>query len=134
MADDSSAVPIWCDVGKNLNAAYLIVSLKGDTRGKHSGDGNSMKIVKIYSRYLTFNGPVMNACADGDTEGDENKVLYPGKYLLLLFDNSLKDANKFSHTCIIDCRDRGEISHFSSITNIMHLSVSSPRGGGGRRA
>ena len=116
MADDSSAVPIWCDVGKNLNAAYLIVSLRGDTRGKPSDDGNSKKTVKIYSRYLTRNGPMVNTCVDGDTEGHENTVLYPGKNLFLLFENSLEDANEFPHTCIIDCPNRhGEISYFSSI-------------------
>ena len=95
MADDSSAVPIWCDVGKNLNAAYLIVDLRGDARGKPFDDGNSKKTVKIYSRYLTFYGPVVHESADGDTPGDENKVLYPGKHLFLLFENSLEDANEF---------------------------------------
>ena len=77
MADDSSAVPIWCDVGKNLNAAYLIVSLRSDRRGKPSDNGNSKKTVKIYSRYLTFN---TCTCAVGDTKGDDDKVLYPGKH------------------------------------------------------
>ena len=116
MADDSSAVPIWCDVGKNLNAAYLIVSLRGDTRGKPSDDGNSKKTVKIYSRYLTYNNPKVNTGEDGDTERHENTVLYPGKHLCLLFENSLEDANEFPHTCIIDCLNRhGEISYFSNI-------------------
>lgn len=115
MADDSSAVPIWCDVGKNLNAAYLIVSLRDVTKEKTSEDGNLKKIVKIYSRYLTFNGHVVAASADGGTEGDESTVLYPGKYLFLCFKNSVGDANGFVHTCLIYCLNLGEISYFSSI-------------------
>ncbi|XP_020600935.1 E3 ubiquitin-protein ligase E3D-like [Orbicella faveolata] len=83
MADDSSAVPIWCDVGKNLNAAYLIVSLRDVTKEKTSEDGNLKKIVKIYSRYLTFNGHVVGASADGDTEGDESTVLYPAAFSVI---------------------------------------------------
>ena len=115
MADDLSVVPIWCDVGKNLNAAYLIVSLRNVTREKPSDDGNSKKIVQIYSRYLTFNGHVVSASVDGDTEGDENTVLYPGIYLFLLFENSVEDANEFAHTCIIDGLNHCKISCFSSI-------------------
>jgi len=84
MADDSSVVPIWCDVGKNLNAAYLIVSLRDVARERRSEDGNSKKIVKIYSRYLTINSHVVSASADGDTVRNEGTVLYPGKHLFLL--------------------------------------------------
>ena len=109
MADDLSAAPIWCDVGKNVNAAYLIVSLRGDTKGKPSDDGNLKKIVQIYSRHLTFNSHVVRASADGDAEGDENTVLYPGEYLFPLFKYS---ANEFRHICSLDC---GEISYLSSV-------------------
>ena len=112
MADDSSAVPIWCDVGKNLNAAYMIVSLRDVTTGKPSDDGNSKKIVKIYPRHLTFYGHVVSASADGDTEGDKNTVLYPGNYLFLLFKSSVEDANEFAHAFIFYCLNRGEISYF----------------------
>ena len=91
MADDSSVVPIWCDVGKNVNAAYLIVSLRDVKREKPTEDGNSKKIVKMYSRYMMFNGHVVSASANGDTEEDEGTVLYPGEYLFLLFEKSVED-------------------------------------------
>lgn len=110
MADDSSSVPIWCDVGKNLNAAYLIVNLRDVARGKPSYDRNSKNIVKIYSRFLTLNGHVVSTSTEVDTEEDKNTVFYPGKYLFLLSENGVEDANEFSHTCIINCLNRGEIS------------------------
>lgn len=115
MADDSSSVPIWCDVGKNLNAAYLIVNLRDVARGKHSYDRNSKNIVKIYPRFLTLNGHVVSTSTEVDTEEDKNTVFYPGTYLFLLSENSVEDANEFSHTCIINCLNRGEISYFLSI-------------------
>lgn len=118
MADDSSSagsVPIWCDVGKNLNAAYLIVNLRDFVRGKPSYDRNSKNIVKIYSRFLTLNGHVVSTSTEVDTEEDENTVFYPGKYMFLLSENSVEDANEFSRTCIINCLNRGEISYFLSI-------------------
>jgi len=119
MADDSSVVPIWCDAGKNLNAAYLIVSLRDVTREKPTEYGNSKKIVKIYSRYITFNGHVVSASADGDTEEDEGTVLYPGEYLFLLFANSVEDVNQFALYCLNCC----EISYFSSILSQTISSV-----------
>ena len=118
MADHLSSagsVPIWCDVGKNLNAAYLIVNLRDVARGKPSYDRNSKKIVKIYSRFLTLNAYVVSTSTEVDTEEDENTVFYPGKYLFPLSENSVEDANEFSHTCIINCLNRGEISYFLSI-------------------
>lgn len=122
MADDSSAVPIWCDVGKNLNAAYLIVSLRDVTKGKPSDGGNSKKIVKIYSRHLTFNSHVVSASVDGDTE-DKNTVLYPGKYLFLLFKSSVEDANELAHAFVFYCLNCGEISYFSSVLPQILLTV-----------
>ena len=111
MADDSSVLPIWCDVGKNLNAAYMVVSLGDVTKGRPTYDGNSKQIVQIYSRYLTFDGHEFSTAVDANSEGDRNTVRYPGKYLLLLFKSSLKDNNEFARLYhVLNCR---EILHFS---------------------
>ena len=78
MADNSSALPIWCDVGKNLNAAYMVVSLGDVTKGRRTSDAHSKKIVKIYSRHLTINSH--EASTSAETNGDKNTLVYPGKY------------------------------------------------------
>ena len=79
MADNSSSVPIWCDVGKNLNAAYMIVSLGDDTKERRTCDSHSKKIIKIYSRHLTINRHEVSTSAGVGREGDVNTVFYPGK-------------------------------------------------------
>ena len=79
MADNSSSVPIWCDVGKNLNAAYMIVSLGDDTKERRFCDSHSKKIVKIYSRHLTTNRSEVGTSTGVGTEGHMNTMFYPGK-------------------------------------------------------
>lgn len=83
MADDSSVAPIWCDVGKNLNAAYLVVSLGHAARGRSTRDRNSNQTVKIYSQRLVLNSGEVSADIDGSMDGDKNVVLFPGECLFL---------------------------------------------------
>ncbi|KAJ7378478.1 E3 ubiquitin-protein ligase E3D [Desmophyllum pertusum] len=83
MADDSSVLPIWCDVGKNLNAAYMVVSLGDVTKGRPTYDGNSKQIVQIYSRYLTFDGHEFSTAVDANSEGDRNTVRYPAAFSVI---------------------------------------------------
>ena len=83
MADDSSVAPIWCDVGKNLNAAYLVVSLGHSAKGRSTRDRNSNQTVKIYSQRFVLNSGEVSADIDGSMDGDKNVVLFPGECLFL---------------------------------------------------
>ncbi|KAL9969700.1 hypothetical protein ACROYT_G021951 [Oculina patagonica] len=83
MADDSSTGPIWCDVGKNLNAAYMVVSLGDAGKEKRPCDGNSKKIVNICSSHLTINSHEASTSIEGGTEGNKNTVFYPATFSVI---------------------------------------------------
>ena len=91
MADDSTVAPIWCDVGKNLNAAYLVVSLGHAAKGRSTGDRNSNQTVKIYSQRLVLNSGEVRTDIDDNVDGDRNVVLFPGECLLLQLKCTLQD-------------------------------------------
>lgn len=83
MADESSVLPIWCDVGKNLNAVSLVVGLGRFTKGKPVCGGKSKQIVRIYPRKLIFD---CHEAVDDSQGALKNTVHYPGKvFCLLLF-------------------------------------------------
>ena len=74
MADELNVVPIWCDVGKNLNAVSLVVSLGRFTKGKLTCGGKSKQIVRISPRKLICE------TVDINKERDlKNAVDYPGE-------------------------------------------------------
>ncbi|KAM7434616.1 E3 ubiquitin-protein ligase E3D [Porites harrisoni] len=53
MADESVAVPVWCDVGVNLNAVSFVISLGCFTKGTITCGSKSKLIVRICSRELS---------------------------------------------------------------------------------
>ena len=53
MADESVAVPVWCDVGVNLNAVSFVLSLGCFTKGTITCGPKSKLIFRICSRELS---------------------------------------------------------------------------------
>jgi len=83
MADESSAVPIWCDVGKNLNAVSLVVSLGCFRKQKSSCTGKEKQIVRVYTRKLICND---HEAVDGNEETFRLKptaVHYPADFSVI---------------------------------------------------
>ena len=76
MADESSVVPIWCDVGKNLNAVSLVVSLGHFSKSATTNGGRSKQIVRIYAQKLTCDN---HEDIDRNQGDSKNTVHYPGK-------------------------------------------------------
>lgn len=76
MADESSVVPIWCDVGKNLNAVSLVVSLGRFTKRATTNGGRSKQIVRIYAQKLTCDN---HEDVNRNQADSKNTVHYPGK-------------------------------------------------------
>ena len=82
MADESVAVSVWCDVGVNLNAVSLVISLGCFTKGTITCGLKSKLIVRICSRQL-------NCCCyktdDKTWRALENTVQLPGNEVWLRF-------------------------------------------------
>ena len=86
MADELSVVPIWCDVGKNLNAVSLVVSLGCFTKGKPTYGGKSKQIVSISPRKLICD---YRETVNNKERALKNTVHYPGEnWCFLLFKTS----------------------------------------------
>ena len=82
MADESVAVPVWCDVGVNVNAVSFVISLGCFTKGTITCGSKSKLIVRICSRELSC------CCykTDDKTWGAlENTLQLPGNEVLLRF-------------------------------------------------
>ena len=82
MADESVAVPVWCDVGVNLNAISFVISLGCFTKGTITCGPKSKLIVRICSRELSC------CCYKTDDKtwrALENTVQLPGNEVLLRF-------------------------------------------------
>lgn len=83
MADNSSVPPIWCDVGKNFNATYLVVSLGHTARRKCANSGDLKKEVKICSQHLEINSHVVSVDTMDKIHGDNVSVHFPGRCVLV---------------------------------------------------
>ena len=73
MADESNNLPVWLDVGKNLNALSLNVGLECFVKERTLQGGSFRRFIRIHTRKLTSD--------DDDRErGGESKniVHYPG--------------------------------------------------------
>ena len=82
MADESVAVPVWCDVGVNLNAVSFVISLGCFTKGTITCGPKSKLIVRICSRELSC------CCYKTDDKtwrALENTLQLPGNEVLLRF-------------------------------------------------
>ena len=82
MADESVAVPVWCDVGVNLNAVSFVISLGCFTKGTITCGSKSKLIVRICSRELSC------CCYKTDDKtwrALENTLQLPGNEVLLRF-------------------------------------------------
>lgn len=80
MAHESNVLPVWLDVGKNLNALSLNVSLGHFAKERTFHGGSFRRTIKIHTRKLMSD--------DDDREGSresKNIVYYPGT----VHDNSL---------------------------------------------
>ena len=82
MADESVAVPVWCDVGVNLNAVSFVISLGCFTKGTITCGSKSKLIVRICARELSC------CCYKTDDKtwrALENTLQLPGNEVLLRF-------------------------------------------------
>ena len=82
MADESVAVPVWCDVGVNLNSVSFVISLGCFTKGTITCGPKSKLIVQICSRALSC------CCYKTDDKtwrALENTVQLPGNEVRLRF-------------------------------------------------
>ena len=82
MAEESPAVPVWCDVGVNLNAVSFVISLGCFTKGTITCGPKSKLIVRICSRELTC------CCYETDDKtwrALESTVQLPGNEIRLRF-------------------------------------------------
>lgn len=73
MADESNNLPVWLDVGKNLNALSLNVGLGYFVKERTLQGGSFRRVIRIHTRKLT--------CDDDDRERSresKNIVHYPG--------------------------------------------------------
>lgn len=75
MADEPSVVPIWIDVGKNLNAASLVVCLQHITKEAIISGGKFDNFFRIYRRKLTSDDRKEN-------QRSKNVVYYPGSIVV----------------------------------------------------
>ena len=82
MADESPAVPVWCDVGVNLNAVSLVISLGCFTKGTITCGPKSKLIVRICSRELSC---CCYRTDDNTWRALENTVQLPGNKVRLRF-------------------------------------------------
>lgn len=90
MADNSSVPPIWCDVGKNFNATYLVVSLGHTARRKCANSGDLKKEVKICPQHLEINSHVVSVDTMDKIHGDNVSVHFPGRLCACLQVNILQ--------------------------------------------
>ena len=82
MADGSAAVPVWCDVGVNLNAVSFVISLGCFTKGTITCGPKSKLIVRICSQELSCCCYKSN---DKTWRALENTVQLPGNEVWLRF-------------------------------------------------
>ena len=82
MADESPAVPVWCDVGVNLNAVSFVISLGCFTKGTITCGPKSKLIVRICSRELSC---CCYRTDDNTWRALENTVQLPGNKVRLRF-------------------------------------------------
>ena len=82
MADESFAVPVWCDVGVNLNAVSFVISLGCFTKGTITCGPKSKLIVRICSREFSC---CCYRTDDNTWRALENTVQLPGNKVRLRF-------------------------------------------------
>ena len=78
MADVLSFSPIWCDVGKNLGTAYLVIGLKDCLERKLPFREKLRMIVNVRSQHVIFESFV-NLDDAQENLTNQHVVLFPGK-------------------------------------------------------
>ena len=124
MADESVAVPVWCDVGVNLNAVSFVISLGCFTKGAITCGSKSKLIVRICSRELSC------CCYKTDDKtwrALENTLQLPGNEVLLRFlQRSFRLQGKlFKRKQLLQCdyTNRGHPDKNSDIFKISQSQV-----------